>query len=293
MKKNTSADDFWLHNLPSSHADYLSYTEIELGRHPSAFLTYQNHEKFIKQVPEHIQKIEYSILAWLHELQLAPNAVKNDKGIKPVISTKAPYELQIPKPDVSTSRTDLLITSKLDGIPLTKLSLASRFSLICKSLAYLHQLIEVTQLPSIIVRSLDHELPINSNDVESCYLAQFNQAKAKIDENLSILGLVHGDLSSGNILVTDSTIGIIDWEYANVRDCRWDLATVAVEFELNSGEFNKLCDLYLKQRGLHEDSFIDVAKSWAVVYAVTCLSWAKKNNQKTNRYLQFLGQFEN
>lgn len=284
MKNNPLADDFWLHNLPSSHADYLSYTEIELGRHPSAFLVYKDHQKFIKQVPEHIQKIEYSILSWLEELQLESNSSVS----KTSIAKQRPSELQLPKPDVLTSRSDLLITSKLDGIQLTKSSLVSRLPLMCKILVYLHQLVEVTKLPSIIVHSLDYELPISSNDVEDCYLELFNHAKTNITDNISVMGFVHGDLSSGNILVTDSSIGIIDWEYANVRDCRWDLATIAVEFELNSDEFDSLCGAYLTQRELQDNSFIDVAKSWAVVYAVTCLSWAKKNNQSTNRYLQFL-----
>jgi thiamine kinase-like enzyme len=284
MENNALADDFWLHNLPSSHADYLSYTEIELGRHPSAFLVYQNQQKFIKQVPEHIQKIEYSILSWLEELQLDSNPSVS----KTSISKQRPTELQLPKPDALTSRSDLLITSKLDGTQLTKSSLISRFPLVCKILVYLHQLVEVTKLPSIIVYSLDYELPISSDDVEGCYLELFNQAKINIADNISIIGFIHGDLSMGNILVTNSSIGIVDWEYANVRDCRWDLATIAVEFELNSDEFNNLCDVYLKQKGLQEDNFIDVAKSWAVIYAITCLSWAKKNNQQTNRYMQFL-----
>lgn len=271
MKNNALDDNFWLNNLPASYADYLSYTDIELGRHPSAFLVYQDTQKFIKQVPEHIQKVEYSILSWLEELQ-----------------QERPIELELPKPDKLTSRSDLLITSKLDGVELTKLALLSRFPLLCKILAYLHQLTEVTQLPTIITQSVDHPLPINCRDIEACHVELFNHAKASIEGNIELLGLVHGDLCSGNILVTDSSIGIIDWEYANVRDCRWDLATIAVEFELNSDEFDSLCRIYLAHRELQDNNFTEVAKSWTVVYAVTCLSWAKKNNQSTNRYLQFL-----
>lgn len=288
MKNNAVASDSWLNNLPASHADYLSYSVIELGRHPSAFLIYQDKVRFIKQIPEVVQQKEYAVLAWLEKLQLSSEKLTTDQLTK----TKAPMELQIPKPDLISCRTDLLITTKLEGSPLTKVSLLAQLPLVSKVLVYIHRLIEFSSLPNIIMQSIDHQLPSFVDDVIE-YKSQFNQAIGNINNNFSILGFIHGDLSVGNILASNTTIGLVDWEYASIRDCRWDLATLAVEFELDNNEFQTLCDSYSELRNLQEISFTSVAKSWSVIYAITCLIWAKKNNQDTNRYIQFLERLEN
>lgn len=275
----------WLGHLPSPYANYTSFTEIKLGRHPCAFLGFGDVEKFIKQVPEHIQQKEYAVLSWLESIRSGHCGHSN---ILP------PSQLQIPKPELVSFRKDLLITSKLGGLPITKTDLLEAAPTLCRSLAYLHQLVEVAQLPSVVVQSLDYELPIAISDVPSDYHPQFLQAKTHIEQHVSILGFLHGDLSDGNILFNSSTneIGIVDWEYANVRDCRWDLATIAVEFELENTSFEKVCDLYLLSRNVQDTHFFEVAKSWAVIYALTCLCWAKDNQINTNRYVQFLQQIK-
>lgn len=275
----------WLGDLPSPYSNYISFTEIKLGRHPCAFLGFAGGDKFIKQVPEHIQQKEYAVLSWLESI---PSADGNS-------NTFPPSQLHIPIPELVSARKDLLITSKLGGLPITKANLLESIPTLCRCLAYLHQLIEVSQLPSVVVKSLDYELPIVISDVPSDYHPQFLQAKTHIEQHVSILGFLHGDLSDGNILFNSCTkdIGIVDWEYANVRDCRWDLATIAVEFELENTSFEKVCDLYLLNRNVQDKHFFAVAKSWAVVYALTCLCWAKDNQFNTNRYVQFLQQIKN
>lgn len=288
MNHNLITAEFWLNYLPEQYADYLSFSIIDLGRHPSAFLTYKDKIRFIKQVPEHVQQKEYAVLSWLEQLQSKTETLTSERLEK----AQPPLELQLPQPEFIHSRTDLLVTSKLDGFHLTKLSLLEQLPLVCKVLVYIHRLIEVTHLPNIIVQSLNYELPCDINDVAPAYKNVFQQAKDNIKNNVAILSFIHGDLSDGNILASDLTIGLVDWEYATVRDGRWDLATLAVEFELNAKEFSGLCEVYLKQRDLQEKSFTSVAQSWSVIYALTCLSWAQKNNQETNRYIRFLQNLE-
>jgi len=295
MKNTPPASDDWLNNLPASHADYLSYEKITLGRHPSAFLVYKNETKFIKKIPQSTQEIECSVLMWLDQLQLSSESL-----------FKVPAELRLPKPDLLSSRTDLLITSKLNGKGLTKTNFIAHLSLINKALIYIHNLVNADNLPSQIAQPIKQKLPIEIKDVDCAYHEQFMKAETNIDKSQSVLAFVHGDLSAGNILFNDNNnlansglinIGLVDWEYATVRDCRWDLATLAIEFELNTDEFMALCRNYLMQRRkvidsqeVIESEFIQVAQSWLVVYAITCLSWAKQYDQDTNRYIQFLHQ---
>lgn len=291
MAKISSASDEWLNHLPPSYADYLSYEIVTLGRHPSAFLIYKNEIKFIKKISISAQELEYSVLAWFKKIQQSAE-----------LSFRVPPELCLPKPDLINSRTDLLITSKLDGKPLTKTNLITHLSLINKVLVYVHNLVMEENLPSQIAQPTTQKLPIKINDVDCAYQEQFIKADINIDKNKAVLAFIHGDLSAGNVLFNDHSkngekynglinIGLIDWEYASVRDCRWDLATLAVEFELNINEFEMLCRNYFNQREIKdvvESEFITVAHSWLVVYAITCLSWAKEHDQDTNRYTQIL-----
>jgi hypothetical protein len=294
MRNNPSASDDWLNNLPASHADYLSYNKITLGRHPSAFLVYANEIKFIKQVPKNIQHIEYSFLFWLQQLQLIPES-----------SLHMPEELKLAKPDLLTARPDLLVTSKLEGDEFSKANLLTHLPSINKALIYIHKLVHLDTLPKGMFLPKKHDLPIDIDEVAPRFRKQFVDAKINIDKQGAILALVHGDLSVGNILFNNNNsvsnqnainIGLIDWEYVAIRDCRWDLATLAIEFDLSTGEFEALCRNYVEQRELSEikeSDFIQVAKSWLVVYAITCLSWAKEHAQDTNRYIQFLRQLKN
>lgn len=284
MKNNPFASGAWLSNLPDPYANYLSCKQIALGRHPSAFLVYKDEVKFVKQVPKDMQGIEYSVLSWLAQLQVKHEAL-----------SRAPVELLLPKPDLLLTRPDLLVTSKLMGKNLSKVSLLTHLTLLNKAIVYIHDLVKTTNLPNKIAQAVTNELPIKINDVDPSFREQFIKAEMAISESHSLLAFIHGDLSSGNILLNGNThIGLVDWEYATVRDCRWDLATLGIEFELNADEFETLCKNYIEQRGLtNETEFIQIAKSWLVIYSITCLSWAKEYDQDTNRYIQFLQQVKN
>ena len=88
------------------------------------------------------------------------------------------------------------------------------------------------------------------------------------------LGLVHHDLNPKNIIFLNNNIKIIDWEYAGTNDIFFDLATICIEFRLNSKEERILLNSYFP---LFKSFFTIKLKYYKLIYTNLCELWFLKN----------------
>jgi len=85
--------------------------------------------------------------------------------------------------------------------------------------------------------------------------------------------LCHNDLNAKNILWYDDKAILLDFEYAAVNDCYFDLASISVEFSLSEADDIHMLDVYFG------DAFYDENKldAYKVLYKAVCEEWFQKN----------------
>jgi len=81
--------------------------------------------------------------------------------------------------------------------------------------------------------------------------------------------LCHNDLNVKNILWHNDKTILLDFEYAAVNDCYFDLASISVEFALSETDDIHMLDIYFG------DEFYDENKldAYKVVYQAVCDEW--------------------
>jgi thiamine kinase-like enzyme len=70
----------------------------------------------------------------------------------------------------------------------------------------------------------------------------------KIKKFKSNLALTHNDLNPKNLIFTKDHLYLIDFEYAGVNDIYFDLASICVEFRLNTAMQNRFLKLYFQSK---------------------------------------------
>jgi len=70
----------------------------------------------------------------------------------------------------------------------------------------------------------------------------------KLKQFKSDLALTHNDLNPKNLIFTKDHLYLIDFEYAGVNDIYFDLASICVEFELNTTMQNRFLKLYFQRK---------------------------------------------
>lgn len=132
---------------------------------------------------------------------------------------------------------------------------------------------------------------VNSEIVKLCLqLKEFHFDKQKGDNNLLISCLSHGDFCPWNILVSNGTMRLIDWELAEERPLGYDLFTYICQVAIL---FNPECDLlhiidnnikfiqeYFNHCGIKD--YIPYLKAFAKEKAT--YEYNKKNTQIYNKY---------
>ncbi|HIP45485.1 MAG TPA: hypothetical protein EYG93_09195 [Sulfurospirillum arcachonense] len=88
------------------------------------------------------------------------------------------------------------------------------------------------------------------------------------------LVLCHGDLNPKNFIFSKD-IKLIDWEYAKYNDRYFDLASVIVEFNLNSKDEKLFLHSYFKNKYKINRNKIYTFK---IKYLNLCIEWFKKQN---------------
>lgn len=82
----------------------------------------------------------------------------------------------------------------------------------------------------------------------------------------------HHDLNPKNIIFHKNTIKLIDFEYAGVNDCFFDLASICCEFKLKKKEERTLLFTYFnKVKTSHKEKL----NSYKIIYSLLCILWFK------------------
>ena len=147
-----------------------------------------------------------------------------------------------------------MITSFIEGVHKEKL-VGKELKLLAKVLKKLHSLPFCNN--SII-------LNIKENSKET--FDAFNI----IENSEKVLVLCHNDLNPKNIIFNSLPAypKLIDWEYAGVNDCYFDLASVCVEFYLGTEEEKFFLNAYFNKS--YNQEKLDAYK---IIYKHLCKEW--------------------
>ena len=86
--------------------------------------------------------------------------------------------------------------------------------------------------------------------------------------------LCHHDLNPKNFIFSNN-IKLIDWEYASLDECYFDLSSVIVEFNLNKEDEKLFLYSYFKNRyNVNRNKIY----SFKIKYLNLCINWFKKQN---------------
>jgi len=128
----------------------------------------------------------------------------------------------------------------------------------------------------VVLRKL-HKIPFQQRAID--FKKTFKYKDKKVYEAFKIIEqfkpdyvLAHNDLHPKNILF-GKTIQLIDWEYAGVSDCYFDLAAICLEFKLNAKDEKSFLRSYFpsKQRANHKK-----LEAYKVVYKTLWTVWFYK-----------------
>jgi Ser/Thr protein kinase RdoA (MazF antagonist) len=114
-----------------------------------------------------------------------------------------------------------------------------------------------------------------STDVYKQYQPQIEQALKAVAAMQFNAGFCHNDLVKDNIIVNDSGMYLIDFEYAQTNDVYFDLAALAVSFKLNEYRESILLTDYKNCAG-EGSKFTqsrDKLSSYKLLYLVLCVGW--------------------
>lgn len=265
----------WLVALPESLAQsVVAFDLVQQGRAQTCFLKLeQGLEIFAKQSEQELIRSEVNTLTFL---------------AKQGEFTAFSY------PELFGSEHNCLFTKKVNGTPLiNELDLVIRDQSLATALAELHRieakhfsdLGDAFALPEIEELSKALKLfDVEPRSVERL-LSNLSFAHTQILKNKQYLGFIHGDLTPDNILRFDNKPVFLDWEFASVRDVRWDLATICEELNLTRAQRELFVDNYLASKPECEVDFLPGLTHWRFIYLATCFIWSIEQDFKSTEYL--------
>lgn len=203
-------------------------------------------------------------------------------------------------PKLHAVTNSLLLTNKVQGNSILP-SLDSLVSSgdIALALAQLHQLdvldFGVDTAEFSLPTPANFELFLTKAGVEAQLI---DQLLLRLDKELATiaripaqLGFIHGDLTLDNWLITaEGKLVILDWEFASLRDVRWDLATICQELPLSSTQISEFVKSYQAQIPQPVADFELGLSAWRFIYSTVCFIWAVQEQHKVERYLTQLKQ---
>ncbi|MDA8621255.1 phosphotransferase [Psychrosphaera sp.] len=173
----------------------------------------------------------------------------------------------------------------LSNVPnLGPINIPNNTELVLKALRQIHTL---PVWPKLSHLTLPEVAPLIDEYLPNCPPHVY-QKLAHVESYLcssAFQGVLHGDLSKGNIYLTnDHRVGLIDWEFAAIGDVRWDIAAFAVEHSLSTNEFIDLLKKYNEMAKFDAPLFLDGAEYWLVYYWLVTMAWSEQNEFKTLDY---------
>jgi thiamine kinase-like enzyme len=87
--------------------------------------------------------------------------------------------------------------------------------------------------------------------------------------------LCHMDLHSGNILLQQQKLWLIDFEYCQLADSSFDLAALSINLDMSSGEESKMLLYYLEHREHAATALQEKLQLAKQIYSGFCWLWYK------------------
>lgn len=251
-------------------------TNVEQGSHLTFRCEFDDNQiKYLKATKSPQQ---------LPELQLEARVTAFLTG---TVSTK----LNIAKVLWMSAEGDKALFSEVPGEEVTRVGLIENLSTLLLGLVNLHHIDVKDRIQLPTWSWADLVRAINATPIENQLKYRLDQRLAKIDNTVILspqhLAMVHGDLNKGNVLFESQTKywGLLDWECACYNDVRWDLASLAVEYELSDAQITELFEQYANLSKIEVDQFLTSRASWIQFYKLTCLVWAINHDYPTRLYL--------
>ncbi len=111
--------------------------------------------------------------------------------------------------------------------------------------------------------------PLNLKNILTSKSKEVKQAFVTLEAYETEEVLCHNDLNPKNILFTDE-VKFIDWEFANVMDRYFDLASICIEFNLNKTDEKYFLEQYFDAG---EEIYKEKLAAYKTIYKVLCAQW--------------------
>lgn len=273
----------WLVALPESLlAQIVSFVKIEQGRANSCFFSLADGQDLFAKQTDSL-------------------SLQNEVRALHFLAANAPFS-DLTYPELFSSNEQLLITKKVNGLSLSAESFNQHKQVeLTKALVELHKL-DFSKIASDFTH---FDLPSKDSFVESLKLVacsaleqsrlsqQLTDAIAVLSKVPSLLGFIHGDLTKDNIILSaEGKLVLLDWELADIRDVRWDLATICEEYSLSQNEIKQLSIGYTTMRDIDDPDFQLGLSAWRFIYLVVCFTWALSAHFEHQSYLDKLLSFK-
>lgn len=197
----------------------------------------------------------------------------------PAIGLQAQQELSkqfiCPKPIWTDKKNNYAAFNYIEGDIAQNNTQQSLISKLAKVHAY-----PVKTPPMNIAQEL---LYYQQSDIYKHHQLQIEHALKSIAKMPYSEGFCHNDLVKDNIIVNTSGMYLIDFEYAQTNDIYFDLAALAVSFNLNEQSREALLNsykTYLKKEGefYHSTEKLDY---YSVLFLVLCIGWYEQRDINT------------
>jgi len=186
---------------------------------------------------------------------------KTDKKFEYLIQFKAYKKNIAPLPILLDIKNKVYISKYLEGLHKTTLS-KDDLRALASTLHDLHK-IKIHKKPYNIERYLTKNSKKISKDLK---LALLNIKKYRQD-----FVLCHNDLNPKNIIFANE-IKFIDLEFASINDRYFDLASIIIEFNLNSKNESSFLRYYFKKNSYNREKI----ETYKIIYKYTCKIWFDK-----------------
>ncbi len=130
----------------------------------------------------------------------------------------------------------------------------------------------VQQLKQLHTLKIDQQ-PLALKANFSVLTQELEEAFDLIDHASVEMVLCHNDLNPLNCIFYKETIKFIDWEFAAMNDCYFDMASFSVEFQFSVLDEAYMLASYFGMRGWNKKKL----DAYKVIYRALCAQWFEEN----------------
>ena len=262
---------FWRQVLPKELGrDLASVASVRTGHHNVAKLTTHNAGSWFAKYtsPEYASQEQ---------------AVNRCLRAKPATAELVPVLVHV------NAQAGLVLSAELNGHHPSKRQLLAHLDTLVDALVAIH----TTPMPA---NGINYDLPeidVPVGAYQAKLQARVRDAESRKTDGSVFMGLVHGDLNPDNVLLEQDQWRFLDWEFSMLNDVRWDLVSIATEFNFSRVEMAELIAGYHASARLATTlaTFEQGVDDWLAIYLGICLGWCEANNQPKDKYWRYFSSY--